>query len=40
MLVRTDLDGAINVVLKRAAATVEPERARRSRYWRAVSPAV
>jgi competence protein ComEC len=40
MLVRTDLDGAINVVLNRAAATVEPERARRPRYWRAVSPAV
>ena len=38
-LVRTDLDGAINVVLNRAAQ-VDAERARRPRYWRAVPPAV
>jgi competence protein ComEC len=39
-VMRTDLDGAIHVVLRRAAAVVEGERARRPRYWRAVPPAV
>src|SRR5262245_6216408 len=33
-LMRTDLDGAIHVVLDRQAARVEAERARRPRYWR------
>jgi len=35
---RTDLDGAIHVVLNRAGPAVEGERARRPRYWRAVPP--
>ena len=37
-VMRTDLDGAIHVVLDRAGALVEGERARRARYWRAVPP--
>jgi len=37
-VMRTDLDGAIHVVLNRAGPAVEGERARRPRYWRAVPP--
>jgi competence protein ComEC len=37
-VMRTDLDGAIRVVLGRTGPLVEGERARRARYWRAVPP--
>jgi competence protein ComEC len=33
-VLRTDLDGAVNVVLKEDQIQVHPERARRARYWR------
>jgi competence protein ComEC len=35
-VLRTDLDGAVHVVLDRGTVRVEAERARRPRYWRAV----
>jgi competence protein ComEC len=37
-VMRTDLDGAVHVVLERGTARVEGERARRPRYWRSVPP--
>jgi competence protein ComEC len=37
-VLRTDLDGAVHVVLERGTARVEGERARRPRYWRSVPP--
>jgi competence protein ComEC len=37
-VMRTDLDGAVHVVLDRGTVRVEAERARRPRYWRAVPP--
>ena len=37
-VVRTDLDGAVHVILDRRTVRVETERARRPRYWRSVPP--
>jgi competence protein ComEC len=37
-VLRTDLDGAVNVVLKEDQIQVHPERARRPRYWRRSPP--
>jgi competence protein ComEC len=37
-VLRTDLDGAVNVVLKEDQIQVHPERARRARYWRRSPP--
>jgi competence protein ComEC len=37
-VVRTDLDGAIHVILNGRELRVERERARRPRYWRQVPP--
>jgi competence protein ComEC len=38
-VLRTDLDGATAVILKRDSILVNPERALRPRYWRRI-PAV